>query len=336
MTQDLATKIEVQPKALPPAAPEPLVLKQVKISGRTRFVIRLMKMILRPWLAWVLRGSLARIARFQLLVASRECKDTSGLPLDYCVLGKVPGHLLGNAADNHKNAVLYLHGGAFILPAVPESHAFLLGRLCRDLDAVGFLADYRLAPVSKFPAALDDCEQAYRALLDLGFQASRIVIAGESAGGNLTLGLLQRIRRNGLPMPACAIPISAGAEMGRLHSPPARLRRMKQDPLLGLASLARVAELYVGEWDSADPELSPLLADFRGLPPLFFLVSDNEVLLDDSVLMARRAREAGVKTRLDVWPVLPHAFPLFERLIPEARQARLDMVAFAREHLPQA
>ncbi len=94
-----------------------------------------------------------------------------------------------------------------------------------------------------------------------------------------------------------------------------------------------MAELYDGDWDTADPELSPLLADFRGFPPLYFLVSDNEVLLDDSVLMARRAREAGVRTRLDVWPVLPHAFPLFERLMPEARQARVDMVAFAREHL---
>src|SRR5579872_1541748 len=129
MTQDLAAKIEVQPKARPPAAPEPIVLKQVKIGLRSRFIGWLMKKLLRPWLAWVLHGSNDRIARFQLMTASRECKDTSGLPLDYCVLGKVPGYLLGSAADTHKNAVLYLHGGAFILPAVPESHAFLLGRL---------------------------------------------------------------------------------------------------------------------------------------------------------------------------------------------------------------
>src|SRR3546814_5884345 len=84
----------------------------------------------------------------------------------------------------------------------------MVDRLCRELDAVGFVPDYRLAPFNRFPAALDDCERAYKAVLDLGFAPSRIVLAGESAGGNLVLGLLQQIRKRGWPMPACAMPVS--------------------------------------------------------------------------------------------------------------------------------
>src|SRR3546814_12679734 len=93
--------------------------------------------------------------------------------------------------------LLWLHGGAFVLPAAPDMQVRLVARLCRELDAVGFVPDYRLAPFNRFPAALDDCERAYKAVLDLGFAPSRIVLAGESAGGNLVLGLLQRIRKRG-------------------------------------------------------------------------------------------------------------------------------------------
>ena len=305
-------------------------LKPVTISLRSRFVVWLMRWFLRPWLAWAIRGPIERIAKVQLFIAAQSCRDTSGLPIEYRVVGRVPGHVMGSLRDTHKAAVLYIHGGAFILPAAPDSHARLLGRLCRSLDAVGFLVDYRLAPANKFPAALDDCERAYRALLDLGFQPSRILIAGESAGGNLVLGLLQRIRKHGWPMPACAVPISPGTETGRLHGPRSRLTKAKKDPILPIAALHRVAELYVGSWDTSDPELSPLYADLTGFPPLYFIASDAEVLLDDTLMFVQRAREAGLKVQLDVWPILPHAFPVLEQFLPEAAQARADIVAFAK------
>ena len=308
-------------------------LKPVRIGWRSRFVIFLMRWLLRPWLSRALNGSLERIARVQLFMASRECRDTSGLPFEYRVVGRVPGHVAGNLKDTHKPAILYLHGGAFILPAVPESHGRMLCRLCRDLDAVGFLVDYRLAPAAKFPWALDDCERAYRALLDLGFDPARIVVAGESAGGSLTLGLLQRIRKNGWPMPACAVPISPGTESGRLHGPRSRMTRAKADAVLPMSGLHRVAEMYFGDWDTSDPELSPLYADLAGFPPLYLIASDAEVLLDDTTMFVQRAREAGIPTQMDLWPVLPHAFPIMEAWLPEARQARLDMTAFMRAHI---
>ena len=322
--------------ALPTSDEREIRLKPVTIGLRTRFIVWLMRRLLRPMLKWTVHGSFDRIARLQLLLATRVCKHTYGLPLDYLVLGRVPGHFVGHVTDTDKPAILYLHGGAFLIPAVPETHVAMLAHWCRDLDAVGFMADYRLAPFNKFPAALDDCERAYRALLDLGFKPDRIVIAGESAGGNLTLGVLQRIRKAGLPMPACAVPISPVTEMGRIHAPPSRALKMRSDPLLPIASLQRVDEMYAGNWDASDPELSPLYADCAGFPPMYLLASDSEVLLDDTVLFARRAKAAGVDVRFDVWPILPHAFPLFERFMPEVREARKDILAFIRRYVPSA
>lgn len=321
-----------QPAGLASEAPG-LPLKVVAIGWRSRLVTWLFRHLLRPWLRWVVQGPYDRIARLQLRLAAQVCRNSYGLPLAYGVVGAVPGHVVGRLDENHKRAILYLHGGAFILPAVPDVHVRMLARICRDLDAVGFMADYRLAPFNRFPAALDDCERAYRALLEIGFAPQRIAIAGESAGGALTLGVLQRIRKAGLPMPACAVPISPVTEMGRLHAPPSRALKRRSDPLLPIDALQRVDEMYAGGHDASDPELSPLYADLDGFPPLYLLASDTEVLLDDAVLFARRARDAGIPTTFDVWPMLPHAFPLLERFLPEVRQARADIVAFLRSHL---
>jgi acetyl esterase/lipase len=328
---------ELQRAQLPTTEAGMPALKNVVIGRRSRFITWLMRRFMRPWLKWALHGPYERIARLQLLTASRVCRDGCGFDLDYDVIGApdagIAGHVVGHLEQSDKPVILWLHGGAFVLPAAPEIHVGLVARLCRELDAVGFLPDYRLAPFNRFPAALDDCERAYKALLDLGFAGPRIVLAGESAGGNLVLGLLQRIRRNGWPMPACAIPVSPATEMGRVHAPPSRTLRMKSDPILPIASLQRVDELYAGGHDASDPELSPLYADCRGFPPMYLLASDSEVLLDDTVLFARRAKAAGVDVRFEIWPVLPHAFPLFGALFPEVRQARDDIVAFVRAHL---
>jgi acetyl esterase/lipase len=326
------------PPASPPIAALPatetaeIQLKPVRIGARSRFIVWLLRVFLRPMLVRMMRASPEKMAGTQLFLSGRLCRNSYGLPVDYRVLGRVPGHFVGKLNPSGR-ILLYLHGGAFILPAVPDVHVRMVARMCSQLDAAGFVADYRLAPFNKFPAALDDCERAYRALLDLGYAPERIAIAGESAGGNLLLGVLQRIRKAGLPMPSCAVPISPGTEMGRIHGPPSRPLRMRRDPILPAAALSRVAELYAGGMDTSDPELSPLYADCRGFPPMFLLASDNEVLLDDTVLFARNVKQCGVDVSLEVWPVLPHAFPLFAAWFPEVKQAQDDIIAFMRKHL---
>jgi acetyl esterase/lipase len=323
----------VPPAGLPTTEEAEIRLKPVTIGRRSRVIIWLMRRFLRPLMSWIIGGPPQRIARVQLALAARLCRDSSGLPLDYRVIGGVPGHFIGGKQDSRRKVVLWLHGGAFILPAVPDVHVRTVARICRALDAVGFLPDYRLAPFNKFPAALDDCERAYRGLLALGYAPERIALGGESAGGNLLLGLLQRIRKAGLPMPCCGVPVSPATEMGRVHAPPSRTLRMHSDPILPMSALARVSEFYAGGMDTSNPELSPLYADCSGFPPLYLLASDAEVLLDDTVLFARNARQCGIDVSMEVWPVLPHAFPLFEAWFPEAARSREDITAFMRKHL---
>ncbi len=322
-----------QQPLLPASLQASVVFKSVTISLRSRCFIWLMKVFLKPWMARVIRASDEKIARIQITMTHMRCPNTHGLALDYSIVGSVPGHVFGDLADTSQPVLLWLHGGAFILPAAPMAHLEMVADLAAKLGAVGYLPDYRLAPRNKFPAALDDCERAYRALLDLGFPPQRIVLGGDSAGGNLLLGLLQRIRKHNWPMPCCTLPVSPATEMGRIHSPPSRTWKRKQDPILPIAALQRVDEMYAGNWDASDPELSPLYADCTGFPPMFLLASDNEVLMDDSILFARRAKAAGVNLRCEIWPKLPHAFPLFGALFPEVRLAREEMLGFMREHI---
>lgn len=323
-----------------PLLPAPLeaavVFRPLKLSGRSRFFLWLLRTFLKPWMARVVRGSDEKIAKVQLDLAHMRCPNHHGLAYDYSVVGSVPGQVFGDLSDTTKPVLLWLHGGAFVLPASPVAHLELVAGLAAKIGGHGFLPDYRLAPRNKFPAALDDCERAYKALLDLGFPAAGIVIGGDSAGGNLLLGLLQRIRKQGWPMPACAIPVSPATEMGRIHAPPSRPWKRKADPILPIGALQRVDEMYAGDWDASDPELSPLYADCSGFPPMYIIASDNEVLMDDSILFARRAKAAGVDLRCEIWPLLPHAFPLFGMIFPEVREVRKEMVGYMKKYLGAA
>lgn len=320
-----------------PHSPRPyLRFKTARLRLRSRVVLLLMRWFLRPWLGRLLGGSERSLAKMQLRMAAQQCRNSHGLRFDYGLVGKVPGHLIGDLSDTSAPVMLYLHGGAFVLPASPMVHGTAVTHLCKQLGSSGFMVDYRLAPMNRFPAALDDCESAYRALLGLGFPAERIMLAGESAGGNLLLGLLQRIRQAGLPMPCGAAALSPATEMGRIHAPPSRARLRNRDPILPAAALHRVDPLYAGGHDASDPELSPLYMDCHDLPPMYLLATDGEILLDDTLLIAKRMHDEGVDLRVDVWPSLPHAFPLFGAVFPEAAQARNDIAAFFRDALERA
>lgn len=307
-------------------------LKNIAIGRASRRRVR--------WMRWVLKP-ITRIlsilprwfsVRTQITLAGHLKSQAAGLPVDYQVMERVPCITLGDVSNTQGLVLLYLHGGGFLMPAMPKAHVGLHARLCRDLGACGVMPDYRLAPLHPYPAALDDCEMAYQSLLSAGFKPENILLAGESAGGNLVLGLLQRIRKAGLPMPACAVPISPVTEVARVHAPPSRRDKAKIDAMLPIQSFSKMILYYAGQADGSDPELSPIFADFQGFPPLYFIVGEDEILLDDSLIAARQARKAGVETSIDVWPVLPHAFPLMEGAFCEAAQARKDIFDFMQAH----
>lgn len=331
MNSDIPNFISRQP-ILPAPAESCVVYRPMKIGLRSRVIVWLMRQVLKRMLAWMVRASDEKIARVQLRVAHMHCPNTHGLPLEYTVVGQVPGHVFGDLADVRRPVLLWLHGGAFILPAAPMAHLEMAAWFASRLGGSAFLPDYRLGPRNHFPAALDDCERAYKSLLDLGHAPGQIVLGGDSAGGHLTLGVLQRIRKNGWPMPACAVPVSPATELGRIHAPPSRVWRSKNDPILPIHALQRIDAMWAGDWDASDPELSPLYADCTGFPPMLMLATDNEVLTDDTVLMARRAKAAGVDVKCEIWPVLPHAFPLFS-MFREVGVVRREMLAYMKERL---
>ncbi|TVS16508.1 MAG: alpha/beta hydrolase [Gammaproteobacteria bacterium] len=214
--------------------------------------------------------------------------------------------------------LLYLHGGAYTV-GDPTLYRMFTWRLAAAACCRVLAIDYRLAPEHPYPAAVEDAVASYRWLLENGHDGSDLALAGDSAGGNLVLVLLQRLRAEGLPLPASALCYSPWTDLtGTGASVTLNARR---DPMLPGHRLREAATLYAPDADHRDPLLSPLFADFRDLPPLAIHVGSTEVLLDDALRVADRARAAGVKVELSVWRAQPHVFPLLARFIPEGRQA---------------
>jgi acetyl esterase/lipase len=227
-------------------------------------------------------------------------------------------------------AILYLHGGAWMIGSAAMYRPYV-SRLARECGAPALVVDYRLAPEHPFPAGLDDCLAAFNHLVDNGIAPEKVVVAGDSAGGNLTLALLVSRRDRRLPLPAAAVGISPATDLTR--SSPSRQTRARVDPFFGGHELGYITQQYAVEQAPDHPLISPLFADLSGLPPLLLHVGDHEVLLDDSILFADKARAAGVEVTLKVWPEMFHVFQIFDPLLPEARRANEEIGEFVRQHL---
>ena len=262
------------------------------------------------------------LALFDKTMRGRE-QYTLSEPID---LGRCPGHWLETGEADEGRVVLYLHGGAFVAES-PIAHCSLLARLCRQVGGRGFYVAYRLAPEHPYPAAPDDCLDGYRYLLAQGVPASRIVIAGDSAGGGLTLVTAMRIRDLGLPAPAGLIMLSPLLDL--TFSGGSVRRNDGLDPLFPASVANALAPVYVPSGHVTDPYVSPLFGNLRGLPPALVLVGSSEILLDDSSRFAARADDA----ELQVWHDMPHIFPVVDRLDESAR-AVAEMARFVRDRVP--
>ena len=241
------------------------------------------------------------------------------------------GLWLGPRERAAQGAILYLHGGAFCvhLPSLYREFCF---DLAQRTGVPVLLPDYRLAPEHPAPAALDDCEQALRRLLR-EVPAHRIVLAGDSAGGNLALALLQRCKRIGLPMPAGAVLLSPVTDLsGEGWSIQFNEGR---DIMFTSHALGVVVDHYLPRVLADNPEVSPLHGNWNGMPPLRFHVSSSEMLLDHSLRAVERAGLQGVDARAKVWLDLPHVFPMFG-MLDEAQQCRAEIAAFIQARLAAA
>lgn len=244
-------------------------------------------------------------------------------------LGGVPVLRL-SPPDEVGTAILYLHGGGYVIGSA-RSGAGIATALARRTRAAAYSVDYRLAPEHPFPAAVDDAVLAYRALLDEGRDASRVAVAGDSAGGGLALALLVAARDAGLPQPAAAVVMSPWVDL-TLSGDSMRAKEA-DDAIFDAADVAAYATRYLGGQDPAHPLASPVLADLTGLPPLLVQVGTNEVLLDDATRLAARAAAAHLDVTLEVVARAPHVFQHFAGQLQEADDALDRAGGFLAAHL---
>lgn len=232
--------------------------------------------------------------------------------------------------------VLYFPGGAWTLRS-PAMHRLIVARLAKAANANAFLVFYRLAPEHPFPAAIEDCVEGYRTLLDKGIDPSRIVIGGDSAGGNLTLGSLLALRDRGLPLPTGAFALSPCTDMdfrdlAKAWKESGSVDPMLPDPCEDPADDGRLL-YWGGDATLQDhPYVSPARGDLRGLCPLLLQVGSREWLRDQAIMYVDRARAAGVDAEVEVWDGQPHVFQGMP--FPESELAFEHLSDFIRRRCP--
>lgn len=245
-------------------------------------------------------------------------------------LDGVPTERLSRAGAADAKAILYLHGGGWV-GGSPLTHRALTWRLADQTGAPVYAIDYRLAPEHPYPAGLEDCVTAYRALLAQGIAPGDIVVGGDSAGGNLTLALALKLKSLGVPEPAALVCLSPATNLAQ--GTPSHHSNARVDAMFDARTFETIGRYYFPGGDGNDPFISPLRGDVSGLPPTLFHASGAEMLRDDSVLMAQKMRDAGVKTEIEVWPKVPHVWQVMADMLPEGRAAVAKISAFIRQHL---
>ncbi len=239
-----------------------------------------------------------------------------------------PAELIRTPGADPDRCVLYLHGGGYVLGSL-GTHRNLACGISRAAGAQVLLLDYRLAPENPFPAAVEDAVAAYRWLLARGFDPARLAIAGDSAGGGLTISTLVVLQDDGDPRPAAAVCISPWVDLE--GSGASMTAKAEEDPIIWRGVIDWFAGLYLAGTDPRQPLAAPLHAELHGLPPLLIQVGTAECLLDDAVRLAEKARAAGVAVELEATENMVHVWHLFAPILSEGRAAIDRAGAFIRE-----
>jgi epsilon-lactone hydrolase len=229
-------------------------------------------------------------------------------------------------------AILYFHGGGYAIGS-PASHRHLIAALSQAAGVATLAVDYRLSPEHPFPAAIDDAVRAYKWLLRSGVTPNRIVIAGDSCGGGLTVATLLALRDSGLPRAAAGVCLSSWFDLTMTAE--SYTTKAEVDPIITRETLIRWAQAYLQGQDPRTPLASPLFADLSGLPPLLIQVGTEEALLDDSTELAARAKAAGVDATLEVWEEMIHVWHYFYPILREGREAITRIGEFVRARMEQ-
>jgi monoterpene epsilon-lactone hydrolase len=296
-------------------------------SFRSRIIQRIMRDFKDAFLGdlplEIRRQRIDAAARRSIRVPRDVCLKTvsaNGVPSDWLEPDNaVPGR-----------AILYLHGGAYVICS-PTTHRGLAGHVAQASQARLLLIDYRLAPEHPFPAALEDALASYHWLLEKGYTPDHIAIGGDSAGGGLTLATALSLRDNIETIPAGLFLLSPWTDL--TFSGESIRSRADRDPLLHENTADWLVDQYANGYPLTHPYISPLFAELHGLPPTYIQVGTEEILFDDSIRLEQKARLAGVDTSMDIWPGMWHVFQGFAPYVPESQQAIGKIGEFIRAHL---
>lgn len=289
------------------------------MSWQARFLSTLLRLTFKRKLAAATDAAAARA-----VLNSGRFRTPREVEITPASVGGIDGEWVRWPDRDNGLTLLYLHGGGYFACSA-RSHRAATTLFARQGFRV-FAPNYRLAPEHPFPAAVDDAQAVYTALLNSGVAASHIVVSGDSAGGGLSLALLLRLREHGMPLPAAAALFSPLTDLA--GSGASRIANDKRCAMFRGERMKLGAETYLAGADPRTPLASPLYADLRGLPPLLIHVGTDEVLLDDSTQLAERARAADVPVELRLWPDVPHVWQLFHPFIPEGRESLLEASRF--------
>ncbi len=293
-------------------------------SKRSQLVAAVMRMTMKKKL-----GKSGDVIKERETLEKMSAMGSRRTPGKYAVLGGVPGEWQEAAAGSRDNVILYLHGGGYAIGS-PITHRDMVGAIADAAQARAFIADYRLGPETPFPGAVEDGVAAYKALLESGEKPEKITIAGDSAGGGLTIATLVSLREQGIELPAAAVCLSPWADL--TFSGDSMITKDKVDAMLSRGTLAWLGDQYLAGQDASHPLASPIFADLSGLPPLLIQVGSEEVLLDDAIRLNKVALKAGVDSTLEVWDGQMHVWQLMSMIVPEGKHAVNVIGNFVKAH----
>ncbi len=242
--------------------------------------------------------------------------------------GGVPGEWSLAPGSDASRVLMYFHGGGYCSGSI-LSHRRLVTEAGRAMKVRTLAVGYRLAPEHPYPAAHDDAMTAWRFLRGQGIAAADIVVGGDSAGGNLTIALINRLRAANEAVPACAWLLSPWTDL--TMSGTTLDTKDAVDPIIHKGYLGELADAYVPETiDRKDPLISPLFSDLRGFPPVLVQVGSAEGLLADATRLAAAAGAADVDVTLEIWPHMIHAWPMWNAKLDDGRRALARAGEFVR------
>jgi monoterpene epsilon-lactone hydrolase len=244
------------------------------------------------------------------------------------ILTPVKGHWYHPKSEAKDITVLYLHGGGYAFYS--KAHENLIALVTLAAKSQTFALDYRLIPEHPFPAQLDDALAAYRWLLETGIKSERLVVIGDSAGGNLVLVLLLALRDSKLPLPALGICIAPWTDIENSGN---SLKDNEPFDWVEKRMPLKWAEWLCKDTHPSNPMVSPINADLRGLPPIYIQAGDAEILYDMIQSFYNRAQAQGANVKLDVWRHMNHDFQAFGDHIPESKEALMRIGQVIKENV---